>query len=174
MNSQDQLLASMEAAIEAGGIPVALIPFQGEAPDQEFYLELLRGMVEATGSATGAITFGAGDASGMIPLTNVEPEMALRLLLQMRQNEVIDPVSWVTVSDDTFRRMVEISPDHKTVREEVDCLMVVCVTPDGPGWLAMQTYTKTPGGVVVWGEVEQSNADVAGDMVGLMNQVVTA
>jgi hypothetical protein len=175
MNPSEQLLAAMTAAIDADGIPVALIPYQGAPPDAEFYLELMRDMINASGSATGAITFGTTDMSGMVPLTNVDPETALGLLLHMRQTGIIASVTWVVVADDTLRRLVEITPTKRTVSKEEDCLMVTCVVPDGPGWLAMQPYTKTPCGAVVWGEVEtdHSSGD-AGEVFDLMTELVTA
>lgn len=176
MNPSEQLLAAMTAAIDADGIPVALIPYQGAPPDAAFYLELMRDMINASGSATGAITFGTTDMSGMVPLTNVDPETALGLLLHMRQNGIIETVTWVVVADDTLRRMVEIdlrTGERVETGREVDCLMATCVIPDGPGWLAMQPYTKTPLGVV-WGDVEDNAQTEVGNLVELMTELVTA
>lgn len=176
MNPSDQLLAAMTAAIEADGIPVALIPYMGEPPEAAFYLELLREMINASGSATGAITFGTTDMSGMLPLTNVDPHTGLGLLLHMRRTGAIESVTWVVVADDTLRRTVEIdlrTNERVELSAEQDCLMVTCVTPDGPGWLAMQPYTKTPLGIV-WGDIEDSDQGEAGNLIDLMTELVTA
>lgn len=181
------LLEAMAAALDADGVPMMMIPYSGPPPNAEFYLDLLRYMIERTGGATGCITFGTSDgSSGMFPLVNIDPQLGMSLLIAMRANGLIASVSWVTVASDTYRRVVDDDTDASRVQKGdmelmrmlgdtkvEDVLMVLCVAPDGPNFDLYQKYTKTETGIE-WEDVRGSDVPPSGALVELMQTLVAA
>lgn len=186
---EQEMLETMGAAVDAGGVPIAMIPYDGPPPDGEFYLALLRDMIVTTGEATGALTFGTSNrTSGMFPLINVDPQEGLKLLIFMRQQGLIGDVSWITLAADSYRRKFgkDTKPEdiHKGDLEQMakagdaeveEVIMVSCMAPDGPGYDISQPYKRTPTGIE-WGEIEHLDPklSVQGAIHDLMTELVTA
>ena len=185
---EENVLGAMTDAINHGGIPVVMIPYAGPAPEGEFYLSLMRDMLNTSGAATGCITFGTTDGtSGMCPLVDLDPQEGLSLMLVMRQSGMLGPVAWVALASDSYRRMfepgeVDIDKIQRGDIEQMakvgdakveEVLMVACCEPDGPGYNLAQPYRRTEAGIE-YAEVETMPADAGGGVMTLMQELVTA
>ena len=181
----EEMASLMASSMGPGTVGLVMINQVGPPDPGEAYLALMRQMIDETGSATGCISFGTQDASGMMPLVDVDAQDGLRLLIMMRQMDMINPVAWVTLATDTFRRIFRMSEvDPATVRhgdiekmrqagdtEVEDALMVCTLAPDGPSCDLAQPYVKTETGVE-WGEVETNPPSQGGGVVDLMRELV--
>lgn len=186
--AEEELFATMAAAVNEDAIPIAMMPYQGPPPDAEFYLTLLRDMIERTGSATGCICFGTTATSGMFPLVNVDPQDGLSLLILLRQQGLLQSVSWVTLASDSWRRKFgkdtkpedihhgDLEQMHDSGDPEVEEVLVVsCKAPDGPGYDVSQAYVRKPDGIE-WAEIEylDPRIRVEGEINRLMTELVNA
>lgn len=190
MDIDDEMMAILNAAVDAGGVPIVMAAYTGPPPAGEFYLRLMREMLIETGRVSGCIAFGTTDGhSGMFPLVEVDPQTGLSLLIEMRRADIISKINWVTVAGDAYRRVFEdgeVDPDsirHGDVElmklagdEQVEeALTAVCIAPDGPGFDLFQPYVRTEAGVE-WSEVEYLPDEIkrSGEIPRLMNALVAA
>jgi len=182
----EELFASL--AMDDNALPIAMIAHQGPPPAAEFYLSLMRSMIEETGQATGCICFGTETVSGMFPLVHCNPQEGLGLLILMRQQGLVDSIAWVALAADSWRKVFpsDVDPEdinkgdlermHEAGDPEVEeVLIVTCKAPDGPGYDASQGYSRTPDGIE-WAEVEylSPGVDVQGEINRLMTELVLA
>lgn len=174
---------------DANVLPLVMMPSDGQPLESEFYLAMMRLMITTSGSATACITFSTTTGStGMLPLIGIDPQTGLRLLLSMREQQILDSIAWVTVASDAYTRVFDGDVDpgsiHRGDLERMrkagdpsvkDVLMVVCVTPDGPGFETTQGYRKTDTGIE-WEEalpMSERDASTYGPVKRLMSDLVT-
>jgi len=186
IHDKDQAVEAMIVALSQGESPIALADYAGPPPPAEFYLSLMREMLDDDGQAMGAVTFGTANESGMLPLANFDAQEALAMLIAARVVGVIPKVAWVAATSDMWHRRFTdgTTPDdvrHGTLEEMhnagdtsvTEALMAMCVAPDGPGYDVLQPYTRTEDGIV-WGEVENlSEAEHHGALNELMTLLVS-
>jgi hypothetical protein len=170
-------------AHEQGAGALIFAPYGGSPPPAEFFLVMMRDMIEATGGATGCIIVGSGDEAGMLPLLDIHPADALHAIVHLRLAREIEKVDWVALAMDTWDFITDDATlgrgSAKAAFEEgnpdaSEALKVICVAPDGPGYDVTQRYRREDG-VVEWEEPEHTYSSVSGgDIPALMNELVLA
>lgn len=174
-----------QMAHEAGGAALIMHPYGGPPPPAEFFLTMMRVMVETSGDAMGCICIGAGDDAGMLPLVDIHPVDALHEVLHVRLAKGIPKVDWVTLSIDSYDLFLTDQNDERIAKgamaafeagdpDASEALKVICVAPDGPGYDVTQRYVRT-GDAIEWEEPEATESIVSiGEMGLLMNELVLA
>lgn len=157
-------------------------PYGGPPPPPEFFLSMMREMIEFSGEAMGCISVGCGDeGTGTLPLMGVHPVEALHAVLHVRLADIIPSVNWVTMCCDTYVFQTEdVDAPRGTAREAfergdpdaTEALVAMCMAPDGPGYNVQQPYVKTEAGVE-WGEPYQAITQM-GEVPSLMQELVLA
>jgi hypothetical protein len=167
-------------AYEHGAGALVFHPYAGPPPPAEFFLSMMREMIDASGAALGCITVGCGhEGTGTLPLVDVHPVDALHAIVHVRLAGVIPSVNWVTVCSDTYVFTTDDPTAERGTASEAfkrgdpdatEALMAICIAPDGPGYNIRQPYVRGEEGVE-WGEPQQSDAQM-GDVPALMNELV--
>lgn len=171
------LLAEAEAS---GDLGIVMAPYAGPPARAEFFLDMLKEMIETTGEATGCVTVGCGDYSGIVPI-NHSVQTVLTALLAARQFEAIPPVDWVTVAMDTYRlkEVDGVEPEPGAATEAFlrgdpnaeEAIVALCYAPDGPSYDVTVPYTRTPTGIE-WREAEPHPHESGGAVIDLMHALV--
>ena len=149
--SEDEIDALAEAssefarlAYEHGGGALVFHPYEGPPPPPEFFLDMMRMMIDTSGSALGCITVGCGhEGTGTLPLIDVHPVDALHAILHVRLADIIPSVNWIALCCDTYEfETADPNAERGTATEAfkrgdpdaTEALMAICVAPDGPGY----------------------------------------
>lgn len=181
MSQQAAMLAAIAEADNAGALIIH--PYGGPPPEAEFFLGMMREMIESSGEALGVICIGLGPESGMLPLMGHHPVEALHELVHLRLAGLIPSVDWVTLAFDTF---VKVSTDPNAERGDAakafragdpdayEALAALCVAPDGPGYDIQQRYTRDEDAVEWDDPVAIEAVGSGGDIPILMRELVLA
>jgi hypothetical protein len=185
----DEQMAMAEAAAavtrmahDHGAGALVLHPYAGPPPPADFFLSLMREMIEADGDAMGCITIGCeNDETGMLPLIDVHPTDALHAILHARMEGLLPKINWVTLAVDTYVFLTDDPVKGAGSARDAfqagdpdahEALVALCVAPDGPGYDVHQTYERD-GALIEWGEPDAMQALFSsGDVPFLMNELV--
>lgn len=172
----------MAEASAAGDLGIVLAPYAGPPPRAEFFLGLLKTMLEGTGEATGVITLGCGQYSGMVAV-DLPVQTVLTALIATREADLLPPVDWVALAMDTYRlndtdggEPVAGAATEAFLRGDPnaeEALMALCYAPDGPCYDTSLPYTRTPTGIE-WGDVEPEPFATGGAVPDLMRALIHA
>ena len=181
MASRAALITALADADDAGALIIH--PYGGPPPGADFFLGMMKVMIEETGDAIGVVCLGLGPESGMVPLLNIHPVDALHEVLHLRLADKIPSIDWVAIAFDTY---VRLTTDTDAARGDAtkafkagdpnayEALCAICVAPDGPGYDIQQRYVRSEDSIE-WDEPKQVDSiSSTGDIPVLMQQLVTA